>query len=173
MSMTWGAVDPFTVMNLHGPFRCGAKTENLWLSAAHIPEVCSIEANRDSRVFHDSTEWMLDRNVFSNIVDRLFVPDVDVFVSRLNRQLDSYVSWRPDLMAIAVDAFSMDWTNAHVAVCFSSFQPGEQNTAEIIVGRPGRGHSLYSVLDNAELVSSGYEELDGHPHFTSQHARIC
>ena len=50
-----GAFDPFTVINLHGPFGCGAD-RNLRLSAAHIPGVCNIEADRKSRIFHDSTE---------------------------------------------------------------------------------------------------------------------
>ena len=105
-------------------------------------------------------------------MDRLLVPDVDVFASGLNRQLDSYVSWRPDLMAITVDAFSMDWTDVSL-YAFPPFSHGEQNTAEV-VGGPGRGHSHCSVLDNTELVSSGNEELDStstlHP---STQIRIC
>ena len=90
------------------------KDRNLWLSAAYIPGVCNTEADRESRIFHDSTEWMLNKDVFQQIVDRLFQPDIDMFASRLNRQLDSYVSWRPDAMALGVDAFSLDWNNASI-----------------------------------------------------------
>ena len=36
---------------------------------------------------------------------------IDLFASRLTRQLKSYVSWRPDPGAIHVDAFTMDWRN--------------------------------------------------------------
>ena len=61
------------------------KDRNLWLSAAHIPGVCNVEADRESCVFHDATEWMLSKDVFLRITELLFVPDVDVFASRLNR----------------------------------------------------------------------------------------
>ena len=36
--------------------------------------------------------------------------DVDLFASRVNAQLKSYVSWRPDPDAMAVDAFTLDWS---------------------------------------------------------------
>ena len=88
------------------------KDRNIWLSAAHIPGVCNTEADRESRIFHDSTEWMLNRDVFHKITQCLFVPKIDMFASRLNKQMDTYVSWRPDPMAAGVDAFSLDWRNA-------------------------------------------------------------
>ena len=46
--------------------------------------------------------------------------DVDLFASRVNAQLKSYVSWRPDPDAMAVDAFTLDWSKCR-AFCFPSF----------------------------------------------------
>ena len=40
---------------------------------------------------------------------RFFVPDIDLFASRLNFQTKVYVSWSPDPGAWAVDAFLFCW----------------------------------------------------------------
>ena len=62
-----------------------------------------------SRKFNDRTEWMLDKNVFTSIVDRFGLHEIDLFASRLNKQLDRYVSWSADPGAEATDAFTLDW----------------------------------------------------------------
>ena len=38
-------------------------------------------------------------------------PKIDLFPSRLNKQIDKYVSFKPDPGAFEVDAFFMSWTN--------------------------------------------------------------
>lgn len=81
-----------------------------WLSAAHLPGINNVAADKASRVFHDNTEWMLNREIFGNITKELFIPQIDLFASRINNQLDKYVSWKPDPGAHAVDAFSLDWS---------------------------------------------------------------
>ena len=47
--------------------------------------------------------------MFENIVSLWSVPDIDLFASRVNCQIDKYISWVPDPYAKAVDAFSCDW----------------------------------------------------------------
>lgn len=55
-------------------------------------------------------EWKLDTRVFRDI-DEIYGPlDIDLFASRINAQLKTYVSFLPDPTAIAVDAFSLTWT---------------------------------------------------------------
>lgn len=44
-------------------------------------------------------------------VTRFFYPDIDLFASRLNRQLEKYISWFPDPQAITSDAFSINWSD--------------------------------------------------------------
>ena len=66
---------------------------------------------KKSRVFDDSTEWKLDVDAFNRIVNILGPPTIDLFASRLNYQLTTYVSWLPDPQAMAIDAFTLDWTN--------------------------------------------------------------
>ena len=39
------------------------------------------------------------------------MPDIDLFASRLNAKLDQFVSWHPEPGALAIDAFSISWSN--------------------------------------------------------------
>lgn len=92
---------------------------NIWITAAHLPGKLNTEADLRSRRFNDRTEWMLDRNVFDSVVHRFGLPDIDMFASRLNKQLDRYVSWYPDPDAENVDAFTIDWSRFN----FYAFPP--------------------------------------------------
>ena len=40
-----------------------------------------------------------------------FDPDIDLSASRINYQLEKYVSFKPDPSASAIDAFTPDWAN--------------------------------------------------------------
>ena len=46
-------------------------------------------------------------------------PDIDLFASRLNAQIMTYVSWKPDPKASFIDAFSIKWSNC----LFYAFPP--------------------------------------------------
>ena len=48
------------------------------------------------------------------------IPDVDLFASRLNYQVESYVSWRADPSSVHIDAFTLDWS---AYTCFYAFPP--------------------------------------------------
>ena len=84
---------------------------NIWLSAAHIPGSQNVIADFKSRNFMDHTEWSLPGEIFQQISNTYFLPSVDLFASRLNCQVSTYVSWHPDPEAWAVDAFSVCWTD--------------------------------------------------------------
>ena len=66
-------------------------------------------ADFKSRHFHDNTEWPLHPTVFSSITHTFFYPEIDLFASRLNKQVDKFVSWKPEPGAWAVDAFHLSW----------------------------------------------------------------
>lgn len=84
---------------------------NIVLSAVHIAGKNNVTADYLSRSFSDSTECKLNEYVFKDICEALFYPDIDLFASRLNKQIDSYVSWFFDPMAVTSDAFSISWTD--------------------------------------------------------------
>ena len=83
----------------------------MWVSAAHIAGKNNIEAEQQSRILQDATEWKLHRELFQKIVDKFGRPNIDLFASRINRQLKRYVSWHPQPKAMAVNAFSFNWNN--------------------------------------------------------------
>lgn len=63
---------------------------------------------------------MLNREIFRRAVNALnFTPEIDLFATRINNQLDRYVSFRPDPNCIAVNAFIIDWKHLE----FYAFPP--------------------------------------------------
>ena len=53
---------------------------------------------------------MLARTIFSKALRFNTTPNIDLFASRLNNQLPTYVSYKPDPNAYAVDTSSLDWS---------------------------------------------------------------
>ena len=87
-------------------------SRGFWVSATYIPGRKNVIADRMSREFNDQTEWMLNPAVFLQIIEKLkFFPMIDIFASRLNHQVDKYISWLPDPGSVSVDAFSISWSN--------------------------------------------------------------
>ena len=83
----------------------------IWLTAVHIPGVNNSIADRESRLNRREIEWTLNQELFDAGINRLLVhPDIDLFASRLNYQLKPYVSFKPDPGALAVDAFTLQWS---------------------------------------------------------------
>lgn len=114
---------------------------DLWLSATYIPG-SENEADGSSRQFNENTEWMLDKNIFNQLIQFWQLPQIDMFASRLNNQIEEYVSWKRDPDALWVNAFSKSWTNIY----FFAFPPFSQimrclqktvrDTAECIIVVP-------------------------------------
>ena len=62
---------------------------------------------------------MLARTIFSKAFRFNITPKIDLFASRLNNPLPAYVSYKSDLNAYAVEAFSIDWSKLQ----FYAFPP--------------------------------------------------
>lgn len=94
--------------------------KDIFLLAAHIPGVDNVIADEESRKDRSSAEWKLDRNIFLEI-ERISGPfHIDLFASRVNAQIDKFVSWKPDPEAWVVNAFSIDW-KIEGLYCFPPF----------------------------------------------------
>lgn len=85
-------------------------SRNIYISAVYVPGKLNI-ADFYSRNFSDSTEWSLKIDIFERLCRHTFMPDIDLFVSRLNKRLPNFVSWFPEPGAYAVNAFSLSWSN--------------------------------------------------------------
>ena len=81
----------------------------IFLSAVHIPGTENVVADFYSRNFSDSTEWTLKQDIFERLCRQYFVPDIDLFASRMNNQLDTFATWFPEPDAEFVNAFSQSW----------------------------------------------------------------
>ena len=80
---------------------------NIWLSACHLPGVENTEADRESRLNHDNTEWQLNPKLFHRLGQIWPKPEIDLFASRINFHILPYVAWKPDPGAVAIDAFTI------------------------------------------------------------------
>jgi hypothetical protein len=79
---------------------------NIWISATHVPGVQNVQADKLSRKLNDDLEWMLNKNIFHIIHHKYSLEGaIDLFASRINKQLPRHVAYLSDPLAIAVDAF--------------------------------------------------------------------
>ena len=87
-----------------------ASNSSIWLSAMHWPGIQNIEADFESWKYEIHTEWKLIESVFHFICGELgFSPTIDLFAKRINTQLRTFVSYRPNPNCVAVSAFLINW----------------------------------------------------------------
>ena len=87
-------------------------------------------ADYQSRKRDDNKEWSLTATLFDKIVNILGTPNIDLFASRTNKKLNTYVSWNPDPGCVAVDAFSLNWKD-YKPYCFPPFSQIGRTIAKI------------------------------------------
>ena len=95
------------------------KDRNIWLFPFYINTKKIWQINPQGlHTFKLSGYW---KNAYLTVLQTLkFSPTIDLFPSRLNHQLPTYVSYKPDLNAYAVDAFSLVWEQFKF-YCFPHF----------------------------------------------------
>ena len=94
------------------------RSRKIVLVACHIPGRLSVLADSLSRrgqMLH--TEWSLSPETFKWVKSLWDAPMIDLFATRWNHKLPTFVSPVPDPMAFAVDALSISW-NGMVAYAF-------------------------------------------------------
>ena len=87
---------------------------NTWLTATHIAGVENTEADEESWLFSDHTEWALKREIFPQITTHWGIPEIYLFVSWLDTQLPRFVSWKCDPASCFVDAFTLRWDSLYI-----------------------------------------------------------
>ena len=98
-----------------------AMESNMWLSPVFIKGTLNKTADFESRQIRHETEWMLSKDIFHKLTEVFFVPEIDLFASRLNHQVMKYISWLPDPNSIMVDALSCDWNRFNNVYIFCPF----------------------------------------------------
>lgn len=97
------------------------KMRNVLLTDKHIPGADNSIADYESRNCKSNTEWTLQNDGFLNIATLFGMPDIDLFASRLNHKVDTYVSWKPDPGSHGIDAFSHSWKSFKLAYAIPPF----------------------------------------------------
>ena len=105
-------------------------SQSMWISAEHIPETQNTEADSFSRNFNEAIDWKLSTHLFKKISSMFGNLTLDLFASRINHQIDGYISWKPDPKALAIDAFTTKW-NTEFCYIFPHFSLLEKVTAKI------------------------------------------
>lgn len=152
----------------------------LWLSACHIPGSINVVADSESRVFHTSTEWSLHPDVFDHINEMWGPFEIDLFASRLNFKILTYVSWKPDPNAKYVNALFMQWKEHYfyafppfslIATCLQKIEQ-DQATGVILVPfwqtQPWFTILLHLLIDNPVLLPQ-LDYLLTQPHNNALH----
>ena len=106
MSAIWGGMKSQSCNNSARRIWDFCTKNEMWLLAAHIPRTANVEADKQSRVLEDAIEWKLNPALFQKIVEKFGKPDIDLFATRINKQLDRCVSWHSEPEAMAINAFS-------------------------------------------------------------------
>ena len=72
-----------------------AWNKNIWLTAAHIPGIYNVEADKESRVFREDREWALTPNVFDKIFkDSLSWKLTCSLLEQTKKLIDSFHGYR-------------------------------------------------------------------------------
>ena len=119
---------------------------NITVQAEHIAGVENTRADLESRVFQDPCD------VFHRIQTKWGQMDVDLFAARHNHQIMDYYSYRPDPGAIAVDAFSQNWSRTH-PYAFPSIPTSGKNPPENETRESGGSGNNCPSLAKAAVVS--------------------
>ena len=87
-----------------------AHNNNIYLSASHISSDLNVLADRLSRKdLAVKSEWKLNSEVFQQLCNDHFQPEIDLFATCWNAQLKKYVSPCPDPKATHINAMTVDW----------------------------------------------------------------
>ena len=125
---------------------------DIWVSAVHIAGKPNTSADNISRNFSDKHEWSLSKAYFLEIFSTFPELNIDLFASRLNNQLESYCSWKPDPGCTYVDAFSTTWSKLNF-FCFPTFQSDPEVCTKDYT-RQSKGNITDPCVANTDLVST-------------------
>ncbi|KZS19016.1 Uncharacterized protein APZ42_014682 [Daphnia magna] len=104
----WGGTKSIQLTSVAKALTEFCEQRKLSIEAVHLAGVLNVEADRESKADDDASDWMLDRPVFRTL-NGIWRTKIDLFSSHWNAQLPSFVSWRPQPKAKAVNAFSINW----------------------------------------------------------------
>ncbi|XP_045137462.1 uncharacterized protein LOC123519890 [Portunus trituberculatus] len=154
---------------------------NAWITCSFIPGKDNVRADLASRHKNERHEWQLNVSIFRVLCHVFGTPTIDLFASRLNKQVPLFCSWRPDPEAAYFDAFSIKWSMFPLCYMFPPFSlisrclqklRAEQVEGWMVVplwlSQPWMGMLLHMLVDHPWLIMRGQAVLT-HPSSAAQH----
>ena len=83
--------------------------KQITITAEYLPGILNTKAYWQSRHGKDFAEWKLSPRVFQHICQKMGMPVIDLFASRLSNQIAKYFAWKPDPHSLTTDAMQQEW----------------------------------------------------------------
>ncbi|XP_063862140.1 uncharacterized protein LOC135101777 [Scylla paramamosain] len=131
-----------------------------WVTCSHIPGKDNTLADVASRKINDRHEWKLDSHIFTTLCNVFGTPSIDLFASRLNKQVPSEVTCRASTRldggsSVAVPV--LDGHAAPVANRLPTFDNEQEECSNTPVHNrstphhvPHEAHGMPSVRENLQ-----------------------
>ena len=143
------------------------RQRNIHISPVYIPGQLNFIADILCRLINLNSEWKLNPAIFRQICVIYTTPDLDLFATRANNQVQKFISWFPDPDALATNAFSIPWSNqlcyafppcSQIMKCLKKIQ---SNKAKVLLIAPVWRSRLWfpillSMLYESPIVASQY-----------------
>ena len=78
--------------------------KQITITAEYLPDILNTRADWKSRHGKEFSEWKLSLIVFQHICQKMGIPVIDLFASRLSNQIAKYIAWKPDPHSLVTDA---------------------------------------------------------------------
>jgi len=128
---------------------------NATLSVYHISGSLNVLADKLSRpgqVLHG--EWELNQQIFNRLSQVWGKPDIDLFATRFNKKVTTFISPCPDMEAVEQDAMTVNWGKFRLPYAFPPFnlimqtleKIRDEHTTCLIVTPAWRGNKFFPLL---------------------------
>ena len=96
---------------------------------------------------------MLDRDCLPKASQTLeYTPKIDLFASRINKQFDNFVTYRPDPQTSSIDAFTLTWSD-QMFYAFPTFSVIANVIKKIREEKVSGGGGCSTQMANTTLLS--------------------
>ena len=104
-----GGTTEKTLLDLNRDIRKYLILKQITITAEYLPGILNIRADWWSRYSKDFSEWKLSPIVFQHICQKMGIPVIDLFASRLSNEIAKYFAWQPDPHSLATDTIQHEW----------------------------------------------------------------
>ena len=143
------------------------------VSAEHLPGKQNVTADKLSRELNDNLEWSLDREVFCKLIRKAgFRPQVNLFATQLNAQVQKFVSWKPDPQAWKSGRICHQ-LDRHKSVCVSSVLSDKPPVTKSTHRKYVRNVVNCTSMEDSAMVSNSVKYVGSQTNSTSTESRFA